>query len=151
MSFRFQLYFLKNNIKKMNELENSPKRTEISESDIFIKILISPREAFKFINDYKYEKHLHILLVLAGIVRTFDRATTRNMGDNYSIWGIIAICVISGALFGWTTYYVYSALISWCGGWLNGKGNTQYILRILAYAFFPSAFRLILFIPKIPI
>lgn len=80
----------------MNELEHPLERTKISEKDIFFKLLISPREAFKFINDYKYEKHLYILLFLAGMVRTFDRASTKNMGDNYSIWTIIAICVIFG-------------------------------------------------------
>ena len=135
----------------MNELEHPLERTQISEKDIFIKLLTSPREAFKFINDYKYEKHLYILLFLAGMVRTFDRASTKNMGDNYSIWTIIAICVIFGGFFGWITYYIYSALISWTGSWMNGKGNTQSVLRVFAYAFFPSIFILILLIPQIAI
>lgn len=135
----------------MNELEHPLERTQISEKDIFIKLLTSPREAFKFINDYKYEKHLYILLFLAGMVRTFDRASTKNMGDNYSIWTIIAICVIFGGLFGWITYYIYSALVSWTGCWMNGKGDTQSILRVFAYAFFPSIFILILLIPQIAI
>jgi hypothetical protein len=135
----------------MNELEHPLERNQISEKDIFIKLLTSPREAFKFINDYKYEKHLYILLFLAGMVRTFDRASTKNMGDNYSIWTIIAICVIFGGFFGWITYYIYSALISWTGSWMNGKGNTQSVLRIFAYAFFPSIFILILLIPQIAI
>jgi hypothetical protein len=135
----------------MNELEDLPEKTKISESDIFIKILTSPREAFKFINDYRYEKHLYILLFLAGMLRSFDRASTKNMGDNYSIWAIILISVIFGGLFGWITYYVYAALISWSGSWFNGKGNTQSILRILAYALFPSILSLIIRIPQIAI
>ena len=135
----------------MNELEHPLERTQISEKDIFIKLLTSPREAFKFINDYKYEKHLYILLFLAGMVRTFDRASTKNMGDNYSIWTIIAMCVIFGGFFGWITYYIYSALISWTGSWMNGKGNTQSVLRVFAYAFFPSIFILILLIPQMAI
>lgn len=135
----------------MNELEHPLERTQISEKDIFIKLLTSPREAFKFINDFKYEKHLYILLFLAGMVRTFDRASTKNMGDNYSIWTIITICVIFGGFFGWITYYIYSALISWTGSWMNGKGNTQSVLRVFAYAFFPSIFILILLIPQIAI
>jgi len=135
----------------MNELEHPLERTQISEKDIFIKLLTSPREAFKFINNFKYEKHLYILLFLAGMVRTFDRASTKNMGDNYSIWTIITICVIFGGFFGWITYYIYSALISWTGSWMNGKGNTQSVLRVFAYAFFPSIFILILLIPQIAI
>lgn len=133
----------------MNKLKHPLERTQISEKDIFIKLLTSPREAFKFINDYKYEKHLYILLFLAGMVRTFNRASTKNMGDNYSIWTIITICVILGGIFGWITYYIYSALVSWTGNWMNGKGDTQSILRVFAYAFFPSIFVLLLLIPQI--
>ncbi|MFV5693291.1 Yip1 family protein [Flavobacterium sp. LT1R49] len=135
----------------MNDLEDLPEKAKISESDIFIKILTSPREAFKFINNYNYEKHLYILLFLAGMLRSFDRASTKNMGDNYSIWAIILISIIFGGLFGWITYYVYSALISWSGSWLNGQGNTESILRILAYALFPSVLSLIILIPQIAI
>ncbi|MFV5689922.1 Yip1 family protein [Flavobacterium sp. ZT3R25] len=135
----------------MNDLEDLPEKNKIFESDIFIKILTSPREAFKFINDYNYEKHLYILLFLAGMLRSFDRASTKNMGDNYSIWAIILISIIFGGLFGWITYYIYSALISWSGSWLNGKGNTESILRILAYALFPSILSLIILIPQIAI
>lgn len=135
----------------MNDLEDLPEKNKIFESDIFIKILTSPREAFKFINDYNYEKHLYILLFLAGMLRSFDRESTKNMGDNYSIWAIILISIIFGGLFGWITYYIYSALISWSGSWLNGKGNTESILRILAYALFPSILSLIILIPQIAI
>lgn len=135
----------------MNELEHPLERTQISDKDIFIKLLTSPREAFKYINDYKYGKHLYLLLFIAGMVRTFDRASTKNMGDNYSIWTIIAICVIFGGLFGWITYYIYSALVIWTGNWLNGKGDIQSILRVFAYAFFPSIFILLLLVPQIAI
>jgi hypothetical protein len=135
----------------MNDFDKGPDRKTISEKDLFKKIILAPREAFRFINDYKYEKHLYILLFLAGIVRSFDRASSKNMGDNYSIWAIIAIGVIAGGLFGWISYYIYAALISWSGKWMNGKGNTESILRILAYALFPSILSLIILIPHIAI
>lgn len=135
----------------MNDFDKGPDRKTISEKDLFKKIILAPREAFRFINDYKYEKHLYILLFLAGIVRSFDKASSKNMGDNYSIWAIIAIGVIVGGLFGWISYYIYAALISWSGKWMNGKGNTQSILRILAYALFPSILSLIILIPHIAI
>jgi len=73
----------------------------------------------------------------------------KNMGDNFSIWGIIAFCIIIGAIFGWITYYLYSALISWTGKWINGKGNTDSILRVLSYALIPSIVSLLLLIPQI--
>ncbi|TDE03337.1 Yip1 family protein [Flavobacterium sandaracinum] len=133
----------------MNETEQPSERIKIAEKELFLKLMTAPRTAFQFINEYKYEKHLYILLFLAGIVRTFDRASAKNMGDNFSLWNIIAVCVIFGGIFGWISYYLYAALISWTGSWLNGKGNTQSIVRVLAYAFFPSIFILILLIPQL--
>lgn len=135
----------------IENFEDNLKPNFISEKKLFTKILTSPREAFKFINTYKYEKNATVLLILAGISRTFDRASTKNMGDNFSIWALIAFCTIIGAIFGWITYYIYSALISWTGKWLNGRGNTDSILRVLAYALIPSIISLPLLIPQIAI
>lgn len=140
-----------NKIINRSEIDRGSDRSNISEKELFMKIMTAPREAFKFINDYKYEKHLYILLFLAGIVRSIDRASSKNMGDNYSIWAVIGLSVIAGGLFGWISYYIYSALISWSGKWMNGKGNTQSILRVLAYALFPSILSLIILVPHIAI
>lgn len=136
----------------MSEFDELDNYSEIIEpKEIFYKLLTSPRDAFKFINDYKFDKHVTILLCLAGIVRAFDRATSKNLGDSFSLLGLIAFCIIIGGLFGWITYYIYAALISWTGKWFEGTADTQSILRILAYALFPSAFILILLIPQIAI
>jgi hypothetical protein len=121
----------------------------ISKKKLFMKIWTSPREVFEFVNTYKYNKYSTLLLILAGITRTFDRASMKNMGDNFSLWGVIAFCIIIGAIFGWVTYYIYSALISWTGKWLDGKGNTDSILRVLSYALIPSIISLLLLIPQI--
>ena len=134
---------------EFDELDNYSEKIEPKE--ILYKLLTSPKEAFKFINDYKFDKHVTLLLFLAGIVRSFDRATSKNMGDNLSLWGIIAFCVIVGGLFGWISYYIYASLISWTGRWFEGKANTQSILRVLAYSLFPSVLILILLIVEIAI
>lgn len=134
---------------EFDELDNYSEKIEPKE--IFYKLLTSPKEAFKFINDYKFDKHVTILLFLAGIVRAFDRATNKSLGDNFSLLGLIAFCIIIGGVFGWITYYIYAALISWTGKWFEGRADTQSILRILAYALFPSVFILILLIPQIAI
>ena len=121
----------------------------ISDKKLLAKIWTSPREVFQFLNTYKYDKHVNTLLILAGIARSFDRASSKNMGNNFSLWGIIAFCIIGGALFGWITYYLYAALISWTGKWLNGKGNTDSILRVLSFALLPSIVSLVFLIPQI--
>lgn len=123
----------------------------MSDGDIFTKIWTSPREVFTFINTYKYDKHTTLLLILAGITSAFDRATTKDMGDNFSLWGVIGFCVIMGTIFGWISYYIFAALISWTGKWIDGQGNTDSILRVLSYALIPSAVSLLMLIPQIAI
>lgn len=135
----------------IDQFEDDLKPNFISDKKLLIGILTSPREAFNFIDTYKYQKHVSLLLVLAGISRTFDRASTQNMGDNFSLWGVIAFCIIIGAICGWLIYYLYSAMISWTGKWLNGKGNTDSILRVMAYALIPSILALLFLIPQIAI
>jgi hypothetical protein len=138
-------------IENFEEFEDKLNPNYISDKKLFSGIWTSPRKVFKFINTYKYDKYVTGLLILAGITRTFDRASMKNMGDNFSLWGILAFCIIIGAIFGWVTYYIYSALISWTGKWINGKGNTDSILRVLSYALIPSIISLLLLIPQIAI
>jgi hypothetical protein len=123
----------------------------ISDKKIFTKIWTSPRAVFRFLNIYKYDKNVTLLLILAGITRTFDRASMKNMGDSFSLFGVLTFCIIVGAIFGWMTYYFYAALLSWTGKWINGKGNTDSILRVLSYALIPSIISLLLLIPQIAI
>jgi hypothetical protein len=134
----------------MIQPENSPENT-ITQSNIFIKIWTAPRAVFRFIDANRYEKHVTLLLFLSGIVRTFDRASAKNMGDHFSLWGVIGFCLVLGGLFGWVTYYIYSALVSWLGKWLNGNADTQSILRVLSYAMFPSIVALLFLVPQIAI
>lgn len=132
-------------------LDDIEQQRNFTDDDIFIKIWTSPRKVFKYINDTKYDEYVTILLVLSGIARAFDRASVKNMGDTMPLWGIFGVCIIMGGLFGWISYYVYAALVSWTGKWLEGKGNTDSILRIISYAMIPSIAALVLLIPQITI
>lgn len=127
--------------------ENENER--LTDQEIFTTIWTSPRRVFKFINDNHYDKYNLILLSLAGLSRAFDRAVMKNLGDTMSLSGVIATCVIGGAVFGWISYYLYAALINWTGGWLNGKGNTKSIVTALAYGMLPLIVALALLIPQI--
>lgn len=127
------------------------KQTILTDKDIFTKIWTSPREVLRFINDNHYDKYVTILLILSGISRSFDRAAMKGMGDKMSLWSIIILSIVLGGIFGWITYYIYAALLSWTGKWLKGKGNTNSILRMLSYAMFPSVIALIFLIPQISI
>lgn len=138
----------------MNELSDSDDRLEetiITQENIFFNLLFSPRNVFNFINKYKYEKHVTLLLILSGITRTFSRASSNHLGDNTSLVGIIGTSIIIGGIFGWISYYFYASLISWTGNWLNGMANSQTILRVIAYSSFPSVLGLFFLIPQIAV
>ena len=123
----------------------------LSDKEIFTKIWTEPRRVLKYIHETKYEKCFYILLFLAGVSGAFDRAVNKNMGENVSLLGIVAGCVILGGFLGWLSYYIYAALLSWTGKWLDGKGDTDSIYRILAYAMIPSAISLIFLVPQIAV
>lgn len=134
-----------------NILDNIEENPRFTDKEIFTKIWTSPRRIFKFINDNQYDKYVTILLLLAGISKAFDKASLRNMGDDMSIWAIVGICIVGGGLFGWISIYIYAALINWTGNWLKANGNTNSILRILAYAMVPSTVALVFLTPQIAI
>jgi len=125
------------------------EKFQLTDKEIFTKIWIYPRQVFKFLDETYYDKFVTILLVLSGISRTFDRASLNNMGDKMSLGGVIAFCIVAGGLLGWISFYIYSALLSWTGKWLNGQGNTKSILRMLAHAMLPTIVALIFLIPQI--
>lgn len=135
----------------IENFQDDLKPNFISDKKIFLKLLSSPREVFSFLNFYKYDKNVNLLLILAGITSTFNRASTKNMGDNLPLWGVIITCIIVGIIFGWITYYIYAALINWTGKWLKGQGTTNAILRVLSYAVIPSITSMVLLIPQMVI
>ena len=123
----------------------------LSDKEIFTKIWTEPRRVLTYINETKYEKYFYILLFLAGVSGAFDRAVNKNMGENVSLLGIVAGCVILGGFLGWLSYYIYAALLNWTGKWLDGKGDTDSIYRVLAYAMIPSAISLVFLVPQIAV
>jgi len=122
---------------------------KLSDNEIFTKIWFKPRMVFKYINDNQYDKYVYVLLILAGIMKSFDRAADKNMGDNLSLIFVISICILLGGLLGWISYYIYTALISWTGKWLDGKGDTKSLLRMTSYAMIPAILALVFIILQV--
>lgn len=123
----------------------------LSDQQVFTKIWTDPRQVFRYINDNHYDKYVKTLLVLAGISSAFNNASSKNMGDDMSLWSIIGLSIILGGLLGWISFYIYAALLSWTGRWLNGQGETSSILRILSFAMIPSLIAFVFFILQIGI
>ena len=130
-------------------MTNKDESIILTEEEIFTQIWFSPRKVFKYIDENKFDKYVYILLFLAGIVRAFDRASIDNTGNNLSLLTIVLTCIILGGLLGWISFYIYAALLSWTGEWLNGRGSTKSLLRMLSYSMIPSVIALLFLIPQI--
>lgn len=126
-------------------------KIHFTDNEIFRKIWTKPKEVLQFINETKYEKFFYVLLFFAGISRAFNRASSKNYGDDMSLLEIVGQSIILGGLLGWVAFYIYASLLRWTGEWINGKGDTSSILRILAYAMFPTTIALLFLIPQISI
>ena len=116
--------------------ESKPEK--LTDTEIFTKIWFSPRKVFSYIHAYSYDKYVIPLLIIGGIISSLDRSSTKNLGDTMSTVQVIVIAVIVGGLLGWLSYYIFSALISVSGKWINGKANTKKIVRVIAYTIIPS-------------
>ena len=121
----------------------------LSDQDIFSKIWLSPKMIFQYLDRIKYDKYLYPLMILIGISSSFDNSISRGLGDSWPLWGILALSILGGGILGWISYYILAALLSWTGKWLDGKGDTDSIYRMMSYAFLPSIFSLVLLIAQI--
>ena len=132
-------------------LDSLNEEVHLTDKQVFTTIWTSPRIVFKYINENRYEKYMVALLFLAGIARSLDRASMKNMGDKSSLFSILGLSIVMGGLFGWISYYIYASMLSWTGKWIDGQGNTKSILRVLSYAMLPSIVSLLVLIPQIGI
>lgn len=81
----------------MSDVINNPRSSELlTDKEILSQIWFSPRKVFKFINDNQYDKHVKLLLVLAGISAAFERAASKDIGDTFSLLGVIGMSIIAG-------------------------------------------------------
>lgn len=131
---------------KEDQFAEFEKYDVLSDKDVFSKIWLQPRRVFKFINDTKYEKYFYVLMFLAGVLRALDRTSSK---ENTSLFFVILTSLFIGGLLGWISYYIYAALLSWTGKWLDGKGDTSSIFRMMAYAMFPSILSIVFLILQI--
>lgn len=118
-------------------------------NNVFKQIWRQPRAVFATLNKDSYNKYTYILLILAGIARTFDGAMADNRGDQFSLLQISLMSIVIGGLFGWIVYYVFALLLQWTGRWLGGTATKKQLLNMLAHAMIPIALGLILLIPRV--
>ena len=147
-----------------NELEN-PYATPLSPSEKskgvaseeflaeelkpFRTIWTRPRDTVRRIIAENPELHVVLLVCLAGIGQTLDRASMRNAGDNMPMAAIIGVACVFGPLGGLLSLWVGSHLIRLSGTWIGGAGSREHIKTAIAWASVPAVVALPLWIPQI--
>jgi len=122
---------------------------DINDDNLLTKIWLNPTDTLKYILKNCPEKYVAILLVLGGMGRAIDRASSKGMGDNMSTAAVLGITIVLGGLLGWITYYIYAWAMSVTGEWLNGKSEPSQFRTIIAWALIPSICSLILLVPEV--
>ena len=115
----------------------------------FRSIWTSPRLTVRKIVSTHPELHVLMLICLAGVGKTLDRASMRNAGDALPLAVILAMACVLGPLGGLFSLWVGSHLIRWTGTWIGGTAPREHIKTAMAWASVPSVFALTLWIPQL--
>lgn len=130
-----------------NELDN--QALEAADIRPFKTIWLSPRDTVRWIVAKNPELHVVLLVCLAGVGETLDRASVRNLGDQMPIAAILGIACVFGPLGGLFSLWIGSHLIRISGTWIGGIGSREHIKTAIAWASVPAVFALPLWIAQI--
>lgn len=115
----------------------------------FRTIWTRPRDTVRRIITENPELHVVLLVCLAGIGQSLDRASMRNAGDNMPMAVIIGVACLFGPLGGLLSLWIGSHLIRLSGTWIGGAASREHIKTAIAWASVPAVFALPLWILQI--
>jgi hypothetical protein len=121
----------------------------INEKDLLLTIWNKPKQTLKFILENCPKKYVTVLLILGGLANTFARFTYNGNPDNAPIVLILIIGIIVGGILGLLLFYLFAALLSRTGKWINGTAGYNKFITILAWSSVPSICTLIILILKL--
>jgi hypothetical protein len=112
---------------------------DLSTQNPFLTIWTKPRATIRAIVDRDPRRHVIILAMLSGIVRTIDRASQQNAGDKVSLAAILGMAVALGPVGGLLGVYVGGWFVRTAGRWLDGYASPEQIRAAIAWSFVPVA------------
>ena len=124
----------------MSTNENTEEETgpaQFTDNEVFTLIWTKPREVFRYIHEYHYDKYMYVLIFLASVVNALQRASTNNLGANNSLTFVLVVTITVGGIIGVVMYYVYASISSFAGKLLGGKAKAHTLLRVYAYSAIP--------------
>jgi hypothetical protein len=108
-----------------------------------------PRDTMRSILDSDPEYLVFLLAILLGIADAIARASTKSLGDMFTVPAVIALSVIMGPIGGLMLLYGAGAFIKWTGKFLGGQGSYVQIRAAFAWSSVPLIWGLLLWIPGI--
>jgi hypothetical protein len=117
--------------------------------DPWLSMWLRPRATVRQVLDTNPNSQVLLLAALSGIVNMFGNAAARSLGDRVPLVGVIALCVLGGALGGILGLYLGGALLAWMGRTLGGHGQAPEVRTALAWAAVPTIWGGILLVPEL--
>ncbi|WP_129599823.1 Yip1 family protein [Anaerophilus nitritogenes] len=140
-------YNKENNINELNNLDDDILNEETLNP--WLSIWTKPRKTIRYIINNNPRQYVIVLSILNGIFGSLNNASSRNSGDDMSIFAIFAFSIIAGGLGGLISLYVSGALINWTGKWIGGIGSKENIRAAIAWGCAPFVLSSILWIPEL--
>lgn len=113
----------------------------------WISICTQPRKTIRYVIDSYPYKYVYIIASLYAIFESLNKASSKGLGEQLPIWGILAIAIIGGVIWGYISLYILGGIVKWTGRWIGGTGVTTDITVALAWGSLPYIYTSILWIP----
>ena len=103
----------------------------------WVRIWVEPRRTIAAIVKYNPGYLFPLLAAIYGLPMLFHFAQNLSLGQNYSLTAIIIVCLILCALAGTIGITIVTALLTWTGKWIGGKGSFKNIRAAVAWSNVP--------------
>ena len=113
----------------------------------FKAIWFNPRDTIRLIVNTNPELHVNLLIILAGIAESLDRASSKNAGDKISSGMLFLMICVIGPGMSLIGAWIYTHLIRIAGNWLGGRGVYDEIKASIGWSSVPTIVILLLWVP----
>ncbi|MCT2534824.1 YIP1 family protein [Aquibacillus koreensis] len=112
----------------------------------FIQMWTKPTETMQRIfngETFKENSMVILLAMLGGISQAFGQAFNQELGNDFSLIGIILLALVTGPIMGIISLYLMGWLIQLTGKCIGGKGERKDIRKAVAWGHVPIVWSLV--------
>ncbi len=112
-------------------------------------LAVRPKETFSYLLKNSTSRYINLLFILGGVVRSIDSISNPEALENQKLVSVLFGAIVTGVIFGWISFFLFSALIRWTGEWLHGKATFRKLRTVIAWSLLPSVCTLVIVLPQI--